>query len=542
MAYAFTSLFRQALKSDEVTMTERLRAPILTGLLLMACVPALAQTTSLPEVKHDTSAPLSSIPAPPDAQTRSRLERIEHRVKPLPRPAPRGEQAIRPDSARQLTATRRFQPTVLQGFNGIGGITGYTVQSDPPDTTAAVGPTQVVEWVNTALAVFDKDTGAIQGHILDGNSLFAGFGGNCEMFNDGDPIVAYDKLANRWVLSQFAVTGGERGGTFSYCVAVSQGTDAVGAYNRYEFKFSDFNDYPKMAVWPDGYYVSFNMFHQNSFTGAKVCALARDKMLAGQAATMQCFDVPEQGGLLPADLDGTTAPPAGTPNYVLNFDFDGLHLNLWKFHVDWTNAANSTFAKSSPIAVTRFAPACDSCIVQPPGGVSLQSLGDRLMYRLAYRQFADHTSLVVNHTVGVSGGVGQTGIRWYELRNVETSPAVFQQSTYAPNNSFRWIGSVAMDKAGNILLGYSVSSRTVKPSIAFTGRQAMDPVNTMSAEQIVLPGTGVQTDPDRWGDYASVTLDPTDDCTFYFATQYLKVKGSFNWQTRIAKFKFPSCQ
>jgi hypothetical protein len=401
----------------------------------------------------------------------------------------------------------------------------------------------VVEWVNTAFAVFDKNTGALQGNILDGNALFAGFGGDCQTFNDGDPIVAYDKIADRWVLSQFAVTGGEQGGTFSYCVGVSQTPDARGAYHRYEFKFADFNDYPKMGVWSDGYYVSFNMFRQNSFIGAKVCAMPRDKMLAGQAATMQCFDVANEGGLLPADLDGTTPPAAGTPNYVLNFDFDGVHLNLWKFKVDWANSANSTFVKAPSITVKRFAPACDACIAQPAGGVRLQSLGDRLMYRLAYRQFANHGSLVVNHTVSLSGSSsGRTGVRWYELRGLEATPVVFQQSTYAPNNSFRWMGSVAMDKMGNMLLGYSVSSPTLKPSIAFSARLATDPVNTLSAEKIVLLGTGLQTSPDRWGDYASVTLDPVDDCTFYFATQYLKTNGSFNWETRIAKFKFPSCQ
>jgi hypothetical protein len=531
-----------AVLPHEVLMTSRLLALTLAAPLVLALSGlASAQTTSVPEAKHDTSPALSTIPAPPDLQGRSRLERIEHRVKPLPHPA-QGRVRAQPDAARQVTAVRKFQATVLPAFDGIGGITGYTVQSDPPDTTAAVGRTQVVEWVNTALAVFDKSTGAMQGHILDGNSLFSGFGGDCQTFNDGDPIVAYDKIADRWVLSQFAVTGGENGGTFSYCVAVSQSPDARGTYNRYEFKFNDFNDYPKMGVWPDGYYVSFNMFHQNSFAGAKVCALARDKMLAGQAATMQCFDVADQGGLLPSDLDGMTSPPTGTPNYVLNFDFDGAHLNLWKFHVDWANPANSTFTKSAPIAVSKFAPACDSCIAQPSGGIGLQSLGDRLMYRLAYRQFADHESLVVTHTVSVGGGNGPTGIRWYELRSPGTTPVVFQQSTYAPNHSFRWIGSAAMDKAGNMLLGYSVSSPTVKPSIAFAGRLATDAASTMSAEKIVLPGTGVQTDPDRWGDYASVTLDPTDDCTFYFATQYLKVKGSFNWQTRVAKFTFPSCQ
>jgi hypothetical protein len=257
---------------------------------------------------------------------------------------------------------------------------------------------------------------------------------------------------------------------------------------------------------------------------------------------MQCFDVADAGGLLPADLDGTRPPAAGTPNYVLSFDFDGAHLNLWKFHVDWNNAANSTFTKAAPIAVKRFTPACNACIAQPPGGTTLTSLGDRLMYRLAYRQFADHESLVVNHTVSLSGAVGPTGIRWYELRNLDTAPVVFQQSTYAPSTAFRWIGSVAMDKSGNMLLGYSVSSGTIVPSIGFASRLASDPAGTLSAEKIVLAGTGVQTDPNRWGDYASVTLDPVDDCTFYFATQFLKMKGRYNWQTNIARFRFPGCQ
>jgi hypothetical protein len=522
-------------------MIERIfRHAVAAQAVLLLSVPAFGQTTAQPEAKHDTSPALSSIPAPPAVESGFRVRR-EHRVKPLPRPAT-GEQRARPDAARQAAARTRFQPATLPAIPGIGsGVGGFHVQSDPPDTNGAVGRTQVVEWVNTALAVFDKTTGAMQGNILDGNLLFTGFGGDCERFNDGDPIVAYDKIADRWVLSQFAVSGGESGGTFSYCVAVSKTPDAMGQYNRYEFKYDDFNDYPKMGVWPDGYYVSFNMFRGNSFLGSKVCALNRAKMLAGDAATMQCADVAGEGGLLPADLDGTTPPAAGTPNYVLNFDFDGSHLNLWKFHVDWDNPANTTFVKAPQIAVTPFAPACDACIVEPTGGVPLQSLGDRLMYRLAYRVFADHDALVTNHTVSVSGGNGPTGIRWYELRNLGTTPVVFQQATFAPDSAFRWIGSVAMDKAGNMLVGYSVSSKKVKPSIAFSGRKATDPPGQMSAESIVMRGTGVQTDPDRWGDYASVTLDPADDCTFYFATQFLKAKGSFNWQTQISRFKFPEC-
>ena len=522
---------------------------IVAAVLLSAQPSAFAQATSQPEVKHDVSGPLSAIPAPLPMNAHAKLEQDIHRVKSI-RPAnPAAAAARRPvtrpqDAARQSTAPHPFQPATLPAIPGISsGKNGFIAQSDPPDTNAAVGRTQIVEWVNTSFAVFDKQSGALQGNILPGSALFKNFGGDCQNFNDGDPIVGYDKLADRWVLSQFAITGGENGGgTFSYCVAVSQTPDALGQYNRYEFQFPDFNDYPKMSVWPDGYYVSFNMFHGEQFNGAKVCALPRTNMLAGQTATMQCFDVANQGGLLPADLDGKQTPPAGTPNYVLNFDFDGTHLNLWKFHVDWSDASKSTFTKSQ-ITVSPFTPACDGCIPEPSGGSKLQSLGDRLMYRLAYRQFADHDSLVVNHAVSISGDPGPTGIRWYEIRNLASTPVVAQQSTFAPDSSYRWMASAGMDKVGNLLIGYTVSSTKRAPGIAFTGRMVSDPPGQLSAEKLVaLTSTGVQTDPDRWGDYASVTVDPVDDCTFYFATQFVPTKGHFNWQTQISRFKFPNCQ
>ena len=483
---------------------------------------------------------MSSIPKKQQTEN-GIIVRKEHRVKPLPKPTSTEKKSL-PDTVTQKKATAAFQANLLAPFEGIGK-KNYPIGSDPPDTNGAVGLTQYVEWVNTAFAVYDKNTGTLIGDVLDGNSLFSGFGGDCQQFNDGDPIVLYDKAADRWVLSQFAVTGGENtpGGTFSHCIAVSQTPDARGKYNRYEFKFNDFNDYPKLGVWPDAYYVTFNMFHANSFTGSKACAYDRTKMLAGQAATMQCFDVPNQGGLLPADLDGPKNLPVGSSNFFLNFNMNGASLNLWKFHADWADTTKTTFTGPQAIPVSAFTIGCDPCVAQPKGGIQLGTLSDRLMFRLAYRKFADHDSLVVNHTVSAQG---VTGIRWYEIRNPGGTPTIAQQSTFSPDKNFRWMGSIAMDKMGNAVLGYSVSSSKVFPAVRFTSRNFSDPAGVMSAEKIVQPGVGVQNDPDRWGDYSSMTLDPVDDCTFYFSTQFAGEtgKGSYNWHTLITKMKFPSCQ
>ncbi|MCA1553911.1 MAG: hypothetical protein LC737_05990, partial [Chloroflexi bacterium] len=325
-----------------------------------------------------------------------------------------------------------------------------------------------------------------------GNTLFQNVGGNCANYNDGDPIAQFDKAANRWVLTQFVVS------TTPYlqCVAVSQTADALGAYNLYVFSYGNvqFNDYPKLGVWPDGYYISYNIFNNGStFAGSKLCAFDRAAMLAGAAATQQCFQLSTAyGGLLPSDLDGATAPPAGSPNFFMNFGSNSL--NLWKFHVDWTNSANTTLTGPTNIPVAVFNAACNgggTCIPQPGTSQRLDSLGDRLMYRLAYRGFADgHEALVVNHSVS-SGGRGRntvTGVRWYELRNpnggtlASGTPVVFQQGTYAPDSTSRWMGSVAMDKAGDIALGYSASSSSIYPSIRYTGRAPTDALGTMQTE------------------------------------------------------------
>jgi hypothetical protein len=487
---------------------------------------------------HDVSPPLSSIP--PQAP---RLGLREKPVHPLPL-GPAGER--QPDPALQTTAGPAVAITPGLSFAGVGnGDYGFVPNAAPPDTNGAVGATQYVQWVNESFAVFDKGTGALVHGPVAGNTLWAGFGGGCETNNDGDPIVQYDKAAGRWVLTQFSVSTTP----FLQCVAVSTTSDATGTYNRYAFSYgtTQFPDYPKLGVWPDAYYISFNIFTGNTFTGAKLCAYDRNAMIAGGAATQVCFQLSSSfGGVLPSDLDGATAPPAGSPNFFVNFGTNSL--NEWKFHVDFATPANSTLTGPFNIPVAAFSPACSggTCIPQPGTKNTLDSLADRLMYRLAYRNFGDHEALVVNHSVKASGNKHSQvdGVRWYELRNPSgaSGASVFQQGTFSPDSNNRWMGSVAMDKVGNIAVGYSVSSSSTFPSIRFTGRVPTDPVGTLEAEASITAGAGSQTgNLHRWGDYSAMSVDPADDCTFFYTTEYLKTTGSFNWSTWIASFKFPGC-
>ena len=448
-----------------------------------------------------------------------------------------------PLSAMAATTASLAFDGMGQGFSGPSG--AFTVQSAPPDTTGAVGATQFVQWVNTSLTVFNKSTGAAVYGPVKGNTLFTGFGGACETSNDGDPVVLYDKIADRWVLMQFAVP---TNGPYFQCIAVSKTSDATGGYNRYAFQYSGFNDYPKAGVWPDAYYVTYNMFVPNTFGGAKVCAMDRAAMVAGSAtATQQCFQLSTSyGGLLPADLDGKILPTAGTPNFMMNLGTNKL--NLWKFHVDWANTANSSFTGPQALAVTGFNAACGggTCIPQAGTSRTLDSLADRAMYRLAYRKFADgHEAMVLNHAVkvGTNKRNSYSATRWYEIRNPSgATPVVYQQSTFAPDSTSRWMGSMAMDKMGNIALGYSASSKTIKPALRHATRLATDPLNTLTNETTIVQGTGAQTGTlSRWGDYSHMSVDPVDDCTFWYTSEYLKADGTFNWSTRVASFKINGC-
>jgi hypothetical protein len=495
-------------------------------------------------VHHDVSPPLRDTPS----KGRSAILH-ERPTRPLPVAASTGA----PDTALQTSASPATATNTGLNFAGVGnGDYGFAPNAAPPDTNGAVGATQYVQWVNESFAVFNKTTGTIAaGFPKAGNTLWSGFTGGCEANNDGDPIAQYDKAAGRWVLTQFSVTNPA---TYGYlqCVAVSTSSDATGTYNRYAFSYgaSQFNDYPKLGVWPDGYYLTYNIFtNGQTFAGSKVCSLDRTAMLAGAAATQICFQTSTAyGGLLPSDLDGSTAPPAGAPNYILNFGSNSL--NLWKFHVDFASPSNSTFSGPTSLPVGAFTAACSgggACIPQPGTSQKLDSLADRLMYRLAYRHFADgHEALVVNHTVKASGTkrTEVDGIRWYELRNLGATPTVFQQGTYAPaDGTSRWMGSIAMDKTGDIAVGYSASSTSINPSIRYTGRVPTDTLGLLQGENTIQVGGGSQLpNLGRWGDYSAMTVDPVDDCTFWYTSEYLKASGTFNWSTRIASFKFPGCQ
>lgn len=519
---------------------------VLAGLLLAATV---GYAEPVQRGAEQTPAVYSvHLPSLRGAMAQTEGTGAEHRVRELKKIPLVDAPGQATDPVVQSSAGSRAAVTAGLGFDGIGiGLGSYAVQYAPPDTTGAVGATQYVQWVNVSLAVFDKATGALTYGPVTGNTLFQPLGGACATRNDGDPIVQYDKAANRWVLSQFAVPGGSAG--YWQCVAVSQTSDATGAYNLYAFQYPQFNDYPKMGVWSDGYYVTFNMF-TSTFQGARVCAYDRASMLAGQPAAQQCFQLSSSyGGLLPADLDGATAPPAGSPNYLVSRLSGSSTLGLWKFHVDWSNAANTTLAGPTQIPVAAYNAACGggACVPQPGTSQKLDSLADRLMFRLAYRNIGGVERMVVNHAVQVNNtkkpGSGNAAVRWYEIRNMSTTPGIFQQASYSPDTNFRWMGSVAVDKQGNMAMGYSKSSGAVKPSLAFATRLATDAPGTLGAETTIVAGTGSQlSNLSRWGDYTHMSVDPVDDCTFWYTGQYLKANGTFNWSTRIASFKIATCQ
>lgn len=489
-------------------------------------------TTVRRDIHHDVSPPLRDMirTAPPASLIRQEAEPVR-RI-----PLPPGLPTLPEDPVRQNTIAP-LTPIVSQSFEGLGqGQYGFSVTGAPPDTNGTVGATQYVQWVNTSFAIFNKSNGALIAGPTAGNTLWSGFGGGCQTNNDGDPIVLYDKIAQRWIFSQFSVS------TTPYlqCIAVSTTSDATGTFNRYSFQYTNFDDYPKMGVWSDGYYETFNMFNGNTFVGSDACVYNRTAMLAGQSATQICFQQSSSvGGLLPSDLDGLTPPPTGSPNYMVYFGTNNL--NLYRFHADFANPGNSTFTGPTVISVAAFTPLCSggTCVPQPGTTQKLDSLADRLMYRLAYRNFGNHESLVVNHSVAVSGS---GGIRWYEIQNPSGTPTLAQQGTFAPDTTYRWMGSIAMDQAANLAVGYSKSSTSVNPSIAFAGRIPTDPTGTLESETSVISGTGSQTGSlSRWGDYSALQVDPVDDCTFWYTQEYMKTTGSFNWNTRIANFKFTGC-
>jgi hypothetical protein len=425
----------------------------------------------------------------------------------------------------------------------------------PPDTTGDVGPNHYVQWVNLRYAVYTLTRDAnnnitafnlVPGFPKQGNTIWSGFGGRCQSDNDGDPIVQYDQLADRWILTQFAVSATP----YTQCVAVSTSPDPTGTYFRYSYSYSrNFNDYPKLGVWPDAYYITYNMFRNGaSFSGAQVCALERAQMLVGGVARQACaMTSTSQASLVPSDLEGTALPPTGTPNLLLSITSSAV--NFWRFTVNWSAGTGTLTGPTAISGVAAFSRACGggTCIPQPGTSQQLDSLADRLMYRLSYRNFSGSERLLINHSVTSGSGVG---VRWYELTNAtgqtmaSATPVIRQQGTFAPTSDFRWMASAAMDKTGGIAIGYNISNAsTIVPSIRYAYRGPTDPLGTLGNETTILVGSGVQTATlSRWGDYSTLSVDPVDGCTMVYTSQFQPANGNFNWSTYIDSFKLSTCQ
>jgi hypothetical protein len=540
----------------------------------------------IPAVHSDLSPPLRDLPV---VWPQTGQEREPHVNPKLPiRHHDRPDPVIQSSFSQQLTTSLAI-PAPIQQWAGMDeGDCGFACAGAPPDTNGAVGKTQYVQMASEGLQVFNKLTGtSLRGPELTA-SVWTGFGGPCHDRTNGDQIVVYDRLADRWVISQFATPSGAKGEQ-DECIAVSQTGDATGAWYRYDFRVTTVtdrsHDYPKLGVWPDGYYMSAIMFDGETGLGSKPFVFDRAKMLVGDpTATLETTpEVITKHFFLPSDLDGIIPPPAGDPNHFVAITEEeegppkgGAQENapapgaaqstapplykVWAFHVDWNNPANSSFTLRASVPAADFTElvcpkkVCKMCIgCVPQLGIpdQLDGLADRLMFRNAYRRFPDgRESLLNNFTVDANS---VAGIRWFELQRRHPGGwTLRQQSTYRPDDTWRWMGSIASDNQGNIALGFSASSAAIHPQIRYAGRLATDPLGILSGERHLFDGTGSQTDRSRkpeyrWGDYSDMTVDPVDDCTFYYTNEYYAKTGEYDppdgakWKTRIGYFKFAQC-
>lgn len=483
------------------------------------------------------SAALGSFPVV--LQPHPYVDKAEDRQNPLAYEPDQGRRgtwnrsSIPPDPLAATSLNRDHQtPAPSLSFAGTGNPVGCGGCS-PPDTVGDVGPKHYVQVVNaTKVAIFDK-SGTLLGGPFDLSSFWSS--GACAA-DSGDPVVNYDPLADRWLLAQF-------NGANTLCFAVSTGSDPLGSYSIYSFATTNFPDYFKVGVWPDGYYVSTNESNYNAW------AFERPKMLQGLAAQSLKAVGSAANLLMPADVDGIVAPPAGAPELYYTFLDNSFHggsdrLEVRAFHVDWTTPANSTFTTIGSPALAAFTyTVCGffnfDCAPQPGTANIVDVVSEWPMFRFAYRRFGDHESLVGNFTVGVSG---RGAPRWFELRGSESSWTLFQEGTYDPDaTAFRFMGSIAQDHAGSIALGYSAMSAAIFPAIRFATRLAGDPAGTLGTESTLIAGAGSQTGSNRWGDYSALTIDPADDCTFWYTNQYYTASSSSTWATRIGTFRVPEC-
>lgn len=523
--------------------------------------------------------------------------------------APASEPALSPagKAVEQTSQGRRPPVPLLESFDGLGAgfekSDGSNPLSNPSDNSLAVGPNHIVQIVNSRLAVYSKKgahyerSGTLLYGAVSTNTLFAGFGGVCEARNNGDAVVRYDQLAHRWLFvmpifspilpREFAghgelplpgepVTPGsavalpsnpppippgggrrhtpnssssEPKGTFAMCYAVSTTEDPLGLYYRYAFSRTLFPDYPRPAIWPDGYYVPTST--GDTVIQKHVCIADRTKMLAGKPATEQCVVIDGVNFLNNADIDGQSLPPAGAPNIMMAaggtqlkkiFDDDGIY--YWKVHVDWENPANTKAIGPEKIQVAPYHYLCNgqltNCVPQPGTEQRLDVQGDKIMQRLVYRKVGRHESIVAAHSVATGAGGG--GVRWYEFRlDKKRDVHLYQQGTYAPDNFYRWMPSIAMDKKGDIGVGYSFGGTPNFAGQRFAARLVKDPKGKLTFHETVLAnGEAAQTKTLRWEDYTTTAIDPSDDCTFWYLGDYFKV-GDTGYRTRIGSFKIPKC-
>ncbi len=497
-------------------------------------------------VKFDVSIPLRDMPIKP-AEDYSFFGSLM--IDPDPQGKFRyGPQDVDTSVQRSVAGGPTLPPAPIVNFN-VG-----TGTANPPDPVGDVGPNHYVRMSNASFQIFSKTGTSVFGPA-NINTLFTGFGGACQTENAGDPIVLYDQLADRWLLTQFSDSAGPG---FFNCVALSMTSDPTGQYYRWAFSAASFPDYPKYGVWPNAYLISTREVGQN-LIGAY--AIDRTQMLAGVAnPTLVQFTVPVNpfsgDGLLPADVDGSTPPPLGTPAYYVgSMDNGGAYgatqdaLSLWEFNINFAAPASSTFQVVNTIPIspydTIFPCVGRACIPQPAplGPVDILSYRQRPMHRAAYRNYGSYQSIVTNQSVEAAPGIA--GMRWWELRNPGANAVLYQDSTYAPGVSDginRWMGSIAQDRSGNMGLGFSAGNAALFPSIHYTGRLESDPLNVMAQGEgiFVTGGGGHSASERRWGDYTSMNIDPVDDCTFWYINEYFATTGTA-WTLRAGSFKFPTC-
>jgi hypothetical protein len=527
------------------------------------------------DVAHDVSAPLWQLARdrvapdaedPADEQDRG--------------PTADGDTGFTGDGALQTTLAPPTIPSTQQNFEGLSNQDNFNIfgfRVNPPDPNGEVGPNNYVEMINLVFGVYDKAGNLLVGPV-DTGTLWSGFAVPDCTDPSGDPVVLYDQFTDRWIMSQFTTSGlDDPSKPFWNCVAVSTTSDPTGSYYRYAFEtghFQFFPDYPKYGNWTDSYVLTTREFGPTDEYGIGVYALEKNKMVNGQPARAVNFfldgndpDVlPLVGdGLLPADVDGKQKPKSDAKIPIVGTQDDGSGyggtfdaLNIFDLSVKWkaTPEASLTLATQLPTApfdsIFPCAPTSRDCLPQP--GITnpaqyldILSYRQRPTFRLAYRNFKTYESLVTNQSVEAAPGVA--GVRWYEIRRSGGAYSLYQQGTYAPSDGVnRWMGSVAQDKNGDIAAGYSVVNGTdVYPGIRYTGRLAGDPLGQMTlGEGTIVNGSGVQTTTNsRWGDYTDLTVDPVDDCTFWYVNEYYTAASQATslagWLTRIASFKLPGC-